>query len=55
MPKSSLEPERIPYDEDVKHDVKSPGHVPVVTWPKVPYSEGTVKPVELTLKVAASK
>ena len=52
LPKSSLEPERIPYDEDVKHDVESPGLLPNAAWPKVPDRNGTVKPVELSLKVA---
>ena len=55
MPKSSLEPARIPNDEDVKHDVESPGLLPVVAWPKVPDCKGTVKPVELSLKVAVPK
>ena len=41
--------------EDVKHDVESPGLLPHAAWPKVPGKVGTVKPVELLLKVAATK
>ena len=55
MPKSSLASGRIPPLEDVKHDVESPGLLPHAAWPKVPGKVGTVKPVELLLKVAATK